>query len=396
MIFPFGLPSKYHTIQQLFQIKHNPPNKDQPTQMENLLLFATLGLLTLYLFLITGFVMGLYRAHPKDAHQRPFITIIVPAHNEVHNLPECLEALAAQSYPPDQLEIIVVDDRSTDHTADLIRQKMKQMPQLKLISVSTQTCLCPKKNALNIGIQASSGTLIFTTDADCQPQKHWVETMVTHFTPEVGMVMGYAPLQSKQGFFQSLLSLQSLVVGALAAGSSGMGFPLTCSGRNLAYRRRAFDDVNGFDPIGHIIGGDDVLLMCAIAKTPWKIRFNHAPNAAVLSAPHTDRQFDRQRRYQSKAIHYGIPTLILALAIYIFHFILFLYPVFAWIYPTLVWPFGGCLAIKMGADLTFLFLAAHRLRSPFPPVQALILEMVLLPYIVIFCALGIFAPFKWK
>ena len=168
-----------------------------------------------------------------------------------------------------------------------------------------------------------------------------------HFAPDVGMVIGHAPLLQNKKTLSGLLSLQALIVSTLAAGSAGIGFPLTCSGRNMAYRRKAFDEVNGFNEIGHIIGGDDVLLMRQFAqKSAWKIRFNADADTLVPSASHPDNLINRQVRYQSKTIHYGIPTLILALAVYIFHVILATLPILFWIDAELFSVVGSCLGIK--------------------------------------------------
>ncbi len=155
--------------------------------------------------------------------------------------------------------------------------------------------------------------------------------------------------------------------------------------------------MSGFEHIGHIIGGDDVLLLRKIAtQSDWKICFNTAPEATVPSAPHSDNLMHRQVRYQSKAIHYGIPILLLASAVYIFHSILFALPLLFWIDSELFRPLGLCLVLKMIADAVFLFLGANRFQSKKLLYWFPLLEVVLIPYIVIVCALGAISPFKWK
>lgn len=362
--------------------------------MPDLFLNAAFALCALYLALVTAFVLGLYRTWPAKCAEQPTVAVVVPARNEASNLDACLCALTAQTYPADRLEIVIVDDRSTDGTADIARQCTGRFPNLKLISVSEQYYACPKKNALHHGIRATQSDLVFTTDADCRPGPDWISATVCAFAPDTGMVIGHAPLTPGNSLRSKLLSLQGLAVAALASGSAGIGFPLTCSGRNLAYRRRAFDDVGGFDAIGHITGGDDVLLMRRIAQTPWRIR-SHA-ESPVPSAPHPDNQLHRQVRYQSKAIHYGIPILILALAVYIFHLILFLLPVWLWIDPALFLPLSACLLFKTAADGIFLHLSARRLKTRSPILWLPLTEMLLIPYVAVICALGALAPFKWK
>ena len=65
---------------------------------------------------------------------------------------------------------------------------------------------------------------------------------------------------------QRVLSVENSAVGALRAGSFAQRCPLSCTGRNLAYRKSVYDAVGGFAPIGHMLGGDDVYFMRLVAK----------------------------------------------------------------------------------------------------------------------------------
>ncbi len=365
--------------------------------MNDLAIYLTTSLCAVYFILIAIFLFGLFRRSRRVNGRRLSVSVIVPARNEATNIDACLRALAAQTYPDDHLEIIVVDDQSTDDTADRIDKWTRCLPHLSRVSVTHQDYDCPKKNALWQGIKHARGDIIFTTDADCQPGPNWIISTLAHFASDVGIVIGHAPLLQNKKALSGLLSLQALIVSTLAAGSAGIGFPLTCSGRNMAYRRKAFDEANGFNDIGHIIGGDDVLLMRQIAqKSAWKIRFNADADAFVPSASHPDNLINRQVRYQSKTIHYGIPTLILALAVYIFHVILATLPILFWIDAELFSVVGSCLAIKVIADAVFLLLGGIRFKSLKLLLWFPVLEILIIPYIVIICALGTFSPFKWK
>ena len=365
--------------------------------MADILSTLTGALGTLYLLLVLGFAVGLQRLRPGASTRQERVTVVVPAHNEAANIDACLSALAEQHYPSHLVEIIVVDDRSTDDTAKRAQKWQHRIPGLKVVPVEHQYHACPKKNALQHGIQAGRGNLVLTTDADCRPAPGWIAATVRCFDPEVGMVAGQAPLVQEAGFLKGLLSLQGFLVTALAAGSTGLGVPLTCSGRNLAYRRSAFQEAGGFNAIGHITGGDDVLLMRQVAaRTRWRIRFNPDPCARVPSAPHSDHLLGRQIRYQSKAIHYGIRILLLAFLLYIFHMMLILGPVLSWALPAFGPTFGLVLATKIGADACLVWRADVRLETPSHLKWLPVLEAISIPYIVYFCALGVFKPLRWK
>ncbi|MDE3000472.1 MAG: glycosyltransferase [Gemmatimonadota bacterium] len=359
------------------------------------LAFVSYLLCLVYVIVAGAIHRGLRRLTPGNSVESPDVSIVIPARNEAHRIDGCLAALAEQSYPHELTEIIVVDDRSTDDTARRALAWSDRIPGLKVVRVTEGVVVCPKKNALVAGIRSGAGEIILTTDADCIPSSDWIAATVRAFDTDVGMVAGYAPLLPGKGLLSRLLALQSLVVSTLAAGSMGLGLPLTCSGRNLAYRRAVFHDAGGFGPIGHIRGGDDVLLMRRIAtRTAWRIRFN--PDARVDSKPHTDGLFRRQVRYQSKAVHYGYSVLLVAACVYIFHVALAAAPFLAWHHPAFRVPFGVMVAAKLLADWLLLARAARRFNARKILRLLPLLELISVPYVVVICAAGALAPSRWK
>ena len=74
------------------------------------------------------------------------------------------------------------------------------------------------------------GDIIFTQTPDCLPSPNWITSNLAHFVPDVGMVIGHAPLLKSEKTISGLLSLQALIVSTVAAGSAGIGFPLTMFG----------------------------------------------------------------------------------------------------------------------------------------------------------------------
>jgi GT2 family glycosyltransferase len=116
------------------------------------------------------------------------ISVIIPAYNAVPTLGRCLLALKHQTRPPD--EIIVVDDGSTDGTADLA--------QSYGVQVLCQDNAGPAA-ARNAGALAAQGELLLFTDADCAPDPDWVEKMRAPFAdPTVAGVKGvYHTYQSE-------------------------------------------------------------------------------------------------------------------------------------------------------------------------------------------------------
>ena len=353
------------------------------------------GMTALYVIITLGLTLGLARRKQGSGQTDLPVTVLICAHNEADRIGSCLEAIAAQTYAPDLTEVIVVNDRSSDATGDNARAWSDRISNLKVLSVTESRLVCPKKNALQTGMDEAAGQIILTTDADCTPAPCWIASTVAAFSEKVGVVAGPAPLTDSGGLTAPLLSFQALLVNALTAGSAGIGIPLTCSGRNFAFRREAFDQSGGYESIGHIVGGDDVLLMRRIAAVGWKVSYNHDPAAAVTSPAHRDRQWSRQIRYQSKARYYGVPILSVAVLIYIFHLLLLTSPLWVWHIPGTLPVLGSALLAKAIVDGLFLWRAARRLGYRrifrwFPVV-----EVLTIPYVAIVCALGTLRPSSW-
>ncbi|MDB5298830.1 MAG: glycosyltransferase, partial [Phycisphaerales bacterium] len=70
---------------------------------------------------------------PLAAEDAPWVWVIIPARNEAHNLPRCIRGLLAQDYPADRWQVVVVDDGSTDGTADVVGQFARSDPRVRLL-----------------------------------------------------------------------------------------------------------------------------------------------------------------------------------------------------------------------------------------------------------------------
>lgn len=365
-----------------------------------------LAILCSYLGFLLWIRRGLGREyHLPEGDRLPSATVIVAARNEEDNLPHLLAALKDQSIPGDRFEIIVVDDGSTDKTAEILTQWARDLPNLHLIHLDeTPADWAPKKWALAVAIKRATGEVILATDADCRPGTQWVQTILQYFVDdETGMVYGPAPLVgSRHNAWAKALFLDSCAVDALAAAGTGLGMALTCTGRNLAYRRRVFDEVGGYEDVAHFISGDDDLLMQKIAATGhWKIRFALNP-AAVVSSPQPAgfKAFVRQRlRFASKGLaYYGIPTSLGLKLVLPFIYVAslaaagsilsFLYTGnVAWMLP---------LALKLAGEAGLVYTYLHRVGRRVGPGIFLLTGLVHPFYVVLFGVLGNFLKISWK
>jgi cellulose synthase/poly-beta-1,6-N-acetylglucosamine synthase-like glycosyltransferase len=243
---------------------------------------------------------------PTDYQPQTSVTVLVAARNEAQQIKHCIEALIAQQFPLHLLEIYIIDDHSTDNTANIIQTYIQQHPQLHLLALTgTQT---GKKAALAAGIQASTHHLIVTTDADCTMHNHWLAYITSIYEAQkpkfIAAPVCFYQEENVLEQFQSLDFMGMMAVSAAGIKGQFMGL---CNGANLAYERQVFEEVNGFEGIDHLACGDDMLLLQKIqAKYPAQITYLKNRKASTFTkAKNTWHDFLQQRlRWASKSSAY--------------------------------------------------------------------------------------------
>ena len=249
------------------------------------------------------------------------ISVIIPARNEEKNISQLLESLQIQTYPAHLFETIVIDDHSTDNTATIVK-KFAGVILIKLEAININSY---KKKAIETGIAAASGELIITTDADCIVPVHWLKTIAS-FKEEKNAVFIAAPvvLNNNNSLLPIFQSLDFLVLQGITGAGVYKKFHNMCNGANLAYERKAFYEVGGFEGIDEIASGDDILLMHKISiKYPDNIFYLKSKEVIVTSQPAlTWKDFFNQRiRWASKSAHYKDKKIFsVLLLVYFFNF----------------------------------------------------------------------------
>ncbi len=217
------------------------------------------GIALLYLVVTAAFAVGLLRMSPTRTREQPFVSVTVAARNEEAYIGNCLKSLVNQSYPTDLYEIIVVDDDSTDGT----REIAESFDQVRCLAPSPEfSAFAAKKRPMATAIAGARGDIILTTDADCTVPGTWVETMVSHFPPDVSVVAGYSQMApGGSGLIHRFQAFDLYALLSAAAGAMGIGTAWAATGQNLAYRRELYDRIDGFSRIADRPSGDDVLLL---------------------------------------------------------------------------------------------------------------------------------------
>jgi len=333
-----------------------------------------------------------------------FISIIVPVRNEEKCLDACLNSLAGQDYPSSLLEILVINDDSTDQSASLAKEFFKKNPSISgsVINLHEHNDGCGKKAAITVGVQKARGSLIVTTDADCTANKSWIRTLAAfyeQFRPK--MIAAPVLLKGFKSLFQKIMELEFLGLMAATAASITKSKPIMCNGANLAFEKEAFIAVGGYGENKKILSGDDVFLLGKIQQAfPGQILFLKAKSALVYSSNNPDlSDFISQRsRWVSKVRK--IPdsnTLFIAFVVYSVNFLLLFNLVFWFITPYyngtfLIIIFG----IKGIIDYLFLHFASFYFGKGNLMWHFIPAEILNLFYVTFIGVIGNLATNKWK
>lgn len=240
---------------------------------------------------------------PQYIENQFFVSIIIPVRNEQENIKACLDSIIEQNYPKSSMEIIVVNDHSEDETMKMI-ENYSSYSNIKILNLPSDKK--GKKESIHLGIQNSKGDIILTTDGDTVRGKDWVQTMMNYFDEQTAMVSGPVKLTG-ESIWQQMQALEFSGLILLGAAMIANKRPSLCNGANLAYRRKVYEEVDGFHNIDQIASGDDELLLHKIRKLKkYNIQFVKNDKAIVETPAHQNlKTFVYQRlRWASKSTVY--------------------------------------------------------------------------------------------
>lgn len=385
-------------------------------------MFITLLILSIcYFAILLFFSLGLFRLKdPKNISCRQNISVIVAARNEERNIENLLRHLLRQNYPKDKYEIIIVDDRSQDQTVSLIERIKETETGVKLESIPTGK---PggKKRALAKGIDTAKHSLLAFTDADCLPSPEWLAEINRHFTPETDFVAGYSPLirrrkshssvnnegdengvsgslSGSESIVSTCKNLERLSVFALMAAGMGWNIGLTCTGRNIAYRKPLFYEAGGFSGLEDIPSGDDDLLLHRMSSRIRKMSFMFSEESSVPSYDNDTvaKQINMETRRASKWKLYPVGIKLITAEVFLFYLLLTV--------AILLMFFGVIAPVQLIIILLIKAITELLLLTPFlikmkKTAYLTVYPVVFLlhiPYLLFFAIKGTFGSYKWK
>lgn len=328
---------------------------------------------------------------------QPSISVVIAARNEQERIEPCLKSLGSIKYPKDKYDVILVDDYSDDGTVEYMEKYASQNENWKIIKLTSKSeNLRGKKNALLRGISEASGEIIFTTDADCLVPPNWLSGMSKMFEPDVSMVLGYSPLVENSGVKHQILKFDNLFSAIASAAPAKLGYPFTSVGRNLAYRKEAYQNAGGFLALKKFKSGDDVHLTERFRYLDTgKIEYCANPETFVETFPpiQSAEVFHQQIRKNSKILLSTPSSIFMALVIFIYYMLTALIPI---IFPKFLVLWVITIVLKLLLELFALSLANKIFRQKMSFWIIMIFQIIYPLHIIFFSILGLFQVYKWK
>ena len=239
----------------------------------------------------------------------PQVSVIIPIYNGEKDLPGLTDCLLAQTYLPERVEYLLVDNGSCDRTPELIKQAVSQASAKGLtFRALSEPHIQSAYAARNTGIRAAMGEFLAFTDADCYPYPDWLATLVQPFIdPEVGLVVGEIKALPGKTWLEQYAERKHIM-----SQKDTLAHPFCPYGQtaNIAVRTQALEKIGLFRP--HMTTGGDADLCWRVQQHGgWKLQFaeqaiiQHRHRTTLSDLRSQWRRYGRSNRYLHEL--YGVP-----------------------------------------------------------------------------------------
>lgn len=221
---------------------------------------AIWGLMFLNIFLSIGGFVYMIKVNKEEKGKKrqtlqeyPLVSIMVPAHNESIVIRKTVLALLNFDYPRDRYEIIVINDNSSDSSAEVLKEIQEAHPDRKLIVINTDNVMGGKgkSNALNIALSVAKGTVIAIYDADNTPAPDALRILVENLMEDdkLGAVIGKFRTRNRNAsLLTRFVNIETLAYQCMNQAGRYFFFKLcTIPGTNYVIRRSIIDQMGGWD-----------------------------------------------------------------------------------------------------------------------------------------------------
>ncbi len=246
-------------------------------------LFASvIGIYLIFAIIIT---IGIYRLPVSKAitSQLPSVSVLVSCRNEERDVVACVRSLTELDYPAEKLQIILIDDLSTDSTPDILKKAATEHSNIEFYSSSEfpTTHLEAKARGISFAASKATGEWLFITDADCEVPSTWLKHMLDGVDEKTGIITGAMDTKNDNliGSLERIASCGRLLFGF---GISGFGMAFHALGPNMAIRKSVYDSGGGLEKADFRIA-EDIALFRLSHDQGFKTTYHYDKYTRVLT-----------------------------------------------------------------------------------------------------------------
>ena len=214
------------------------------------------------------------------------VTIIICARNEEKTISHCLSSLLKQDYAPGNIQLILINDASTDSTVLKAESILKTSGiNYRIITNAEQK---GKKASITYAMQQATHELIVLRDADTFTHSgKWLQSVSDCYAESsADLIIAPVAIADSFGLFWALQAIENNVLAVAACGSTWYNKSFLCSGANLIFTKAVFEKTNGYTSHSHIASGDDIFFLEDVKKLRGsKILYLKSWEAIVYTYP---------------------------------------------------------------------------------------------------------------
>lgn len=288
----------------------------------------------------------------------PSVSILIPARNEGVVIEKTLKKVLSLEYPQQNLEVIVINDGSTDNTKSILNRMASHDDRIKPIHLPVASVGRGKAYALNIGLKQASSDFIVVYDADNNPERTSLKQLVLHLISDdkLGAVIGkFRTMNRKKNLLTRFINIETLSFQWILQAGRYRAFGMAIlPGTNCVIRREVLESCGGWDEKAIT---EDSELSIRIYQKGWKIQF--IPTAVTWEQePEKVKTWVRQRTRWVRGNNYVIRKFVgqgllfksrILFWEFLYLFMLYYFFLFAIVISHLIFILGGMGIISIGA-----------------------------------------------
>jgi biofilm PGA synthesis N-glycosyltransferase PgaC len=333
-------------------------------------LILCFGLLAGYAATLLWLASGFLRTRRFEPHlMEPAlpVTIIICARNEEKTITPCLRSILNQDYDADKIQLILMNDASTDTTVQRAEAVLKNSGiHYRIISNPQHK---GKKQSITYAMGLATGNLILLRDADTVTRsQQWLSCLVQFRQhSQADLIIAPVALADNFGILWALQAIENNILAVFAAGSSFYKKAFLCNGANLAFTKAMFEKTKGYASHLQLPSGDDIFFLEDVKKIPGAgIAYLKATEAIVSTYPsYSFRALLRQKTRWASKFKTNANRLNLWLALLSFGVNAAWLFCFVGCYVAIPYQ-SACLLfvfLKLGIDFLLLFLASGFIKN---------------------------------